>query len=875
MKIRALQLTNVRRFVGHTARIEGIGDGITVLCEPNEFGKSTFFDALHALFFERHRATRSAVRALQPHAGGAPEVAADLDLPDGRYRVEKRWLSRASARVIRSGQILAQDDEAEAWIDRLLGMGLSGPSGLLWVRQGLLGLEPDGGSASDKMERERALSARRNLLSSVAGEIEMMTGGRRLDSVVAKVTDALARLATATGKAKAGGEWARVEAEADALRAEEADLAAKAARLSGDLSRRSEAQRQLTALDDPAEDQRRAEALAAARAALAEAEAHADRLETAQRVLAFAQATDENTRAEIERLTMVADRAARAAHAVSAAAEDAARHDSRTATLSQAERDTAAALRDAEGLTRALRERLSLAQRARLARAAHDRAEHLARSLAEAERLRAAIEAQQARRGLLVVTPRSLAAAEEASDEFNRVEARLNAQSVSLSLAYTGPARVRADGADLPEGPHRLIGPQDFDLPGIGAMRIDPGTQTGGDRAQLDEAAAVLAQRLSACGAEGLVQARARLVEAQRLDDSLRSDQALLAQLAPDGLDALRQAHAQAIAETGVASEETGDHAALEAELADATTAEEGARTVAAEAQATLRAASEARASAAATLAAARRAHEAASAEAGDPAALTARLRALGETLANHQARLTEAQADCARLEHAAPDLDMTRAALSRAQSVVDQSKAQRDRLREDLAMLNGSIGTLAEEGIEEHLDEVRGRLADAEARAARYAAEVQSLTRLRQALDEARRQARDAYLGPVLRELQPLLGVIHPGATLEIDDQTLLPASLTRNGQAETLDILSGGTREQVAILTRLAFARLFARAGTQVPVILDDALVHSDDERIEAMFTALHRVAQDQQILVLTCRQRAFAALGGEKVRVSLEAV
>ena len=70
----------------------------------------------------------------------------------------------------------------------------------------------------------------------------------------------------------------------------------------------------------------------------------------------------------------------------------------------------------------------------------------------------------------------------------------------------------------------------------------------------------------------------------------------------------------------------------------------------------------------------------------------------------------------------------MARAALSRAQSVAAQAKAQRDRLREDLAMLNGSIGTLAEEGIEERLDEVRGRLSDAEARAARYAAD--SITR-------------------------------------------------------------------------------------------------------------------------------------------------
>ena len=124
------------------------------------------------------------------------------------------------------------------------------------------------------------------------------------------------------------------------------------------------------------------------------------------------------------------------------------------------------------------------------------------------------------------------------------------------------------------------------------------------------------------------------------------------------------------------------------------------------------------------------------------------------------------------------------------------------------------------------------------------------------------------------MRELEPLLSVLHPGAALQIDDRTLLPVALTRNGQAEPLEILSGGTREQVAVLTRLAFARLFARTGTAVPVILDDALVHSDDDRIEAMFNALHRVAKDQQILVLTCRQRAFAALGGERVQAVIRA-
>jgi hypothetical protein len=85
------------------------------------------------------------------------------------------------------------------------------------------------------------------------------------------------------------------------------------------------------------------------------------------------------------------------------------------------------------------------------------------------------------------------------------------------------------------------------------------------------------------------------------------------------------------------------------------------------------------------------------------------------------------------------------------------------------------------------------------------------------------------------------------PEAHLRFDDATLLPRTLIRAGQEEGLDILSGGTQEQIALLVRLAFARMHARAGHAAPLILDDALVFTDDDRIEAMFDALHRQAAD----------------------------
>ena len=50
----------------------------------------------------------------------------------------------------------------------------------------------------------------------------------------------------------------------------------------------------------------------------------------------------------------------------------------------------------------------------------------------------------------------------------------------------------------------------------------------------------------------------------------------------------------------------------------------------------------------------------------------------------------------------------------------------------------------------------------------------------------------------------------------------------------------------------------------------ILDDALVFSDDARIEQMFDAISRAGRKQQVIVFTCRARSFASLGGNALRI-----
>ena len=184
------------------------------------------------------------------------------------------------------------------------------------------------------------------------------------------------------------------------------------------------------------------------------------------------------------------------------------------------------------------------------------------------------------------------------------------------------------------------------------------------------------------------------------------------------------------------------------------------------------------------------------------------------------------------------------RPALAQAKAAARATaEARRHRLETRDAELGARIATRADEGVEERRDEIAGRLEEAEARAAGYAAEARALARLRAALATARTAARERYLAPVADELAPLLGLVLDGAELRLHPTRLLPETLARDGVEEDLAQLSGGTREQIAILTRLAFARLLARSGRATPVILDDALVFADDARFARMLDADRR--------------------------------
>ena len=869
MKVTALRFHNVKRFAGRGVALEKIGDGVNVLCAANEFGKSTSFEALHGLFFQPHSSTAGGVRALRPYSGGNPLIEADIIVGDDHYRITKQFYAGRFAKVmdLASGRLMAQADEAENFIAALIHGGAGGPAGLLWVRQGLTGIEPR--SRSDE-ESDRLV--RTSLLESVQGEVEAMTGGRRMAEIMAAAEEAAATLVTATGRPKAGGRYAAAIEARDRLAAEEQRLAGEVRALRDELDRRGTAQRRLTELESPDACDARKQAVDAAELAFDAARAQAERLKAAQAEFSLARER-RDTAARDQRQF---DEALAEARHVADDSRDANRRRDEAVerrrlageTIARAQAEIEAAETDET----AARDLLTLLDAAAKAREAAERRAAWEERLQCAEAVRGMIETCAAQ---LAGVRLPNGAVDELADldvEIARIRAVQDAARPSVTIAYdaTAAARVTMGGALLGDGEERgYDGHVQLVAPGIGTITLRSNI-AGHDDRRLAAAEAQRGTLLAAMGVAGLAAARAQQVQAQSIEAQANEAKAQLAVIAPEGLDALREAVA-ALAGVDPSPIE------LKADPDETRIARDAAEQRRREATQAVRAAEPARAHADEAFIAAETAlvrlqtrDDQVFAVLGPADDRDARRQALATCLADRGAALADAEREIEARQAAALDLDAADATLRRTRSVEQAAATEIQQLRETIAGLNARITARSDDAVEEMWRETTEALSAAETRVSAFEREVAVLTRLTRALEAARSGARDLYLKPVMNELRPLLGLLFDDVVITFDGKTLLPQAITRGGQEEKVEFLSGGMREQLSVLTRLAFARLLARDGRPAPVILDDALVYSDDDRIERMFDALHRQARDQQIIVFSCRQRAFQKLGGNVLQM-----
>lgn len=182
---------------------------------------------------------------------------------------------------------------------------------------------------------------------------------------------------------------------------------------------------------------------------------------------------------------------------------------------------------------------------------------------------------------------------------------------------------------------------------------------------------------------------------------------------------------------------------------------------------------------------------------------------------------------------------------------LMSECAMEQQRLQNRLGQYQGRMEILGNrEAAQKKLDQVTARIAHLE--------EVYgALVIAQETLAAARAELQRRFAPRITKQAQRLLARMTDGRYHSItmrDDFSLQAAA----GQEETLhDALwrSDGTMDQLYLALRLAVAE---ELTPNAPLILDDALVRFDDQRMRCAVEILRELAQNRQIICFTCQGR-----------------
>lgn len=857
MKLQRIALQNVRMFRDAVA-LGDLEPGLNVFTGPNGTGKSTLVYAIRAAFLERHKA--STVDDLLPRdtSGVAPTIKLDFTVGDTPYRLEKSFLATKRC-SLSFGRDTLDGEDAEDHLARLIGYGYAGRGssqdknwgipGLLWVEQGTGHKVHDQVGFADS----HLQAALQSLVGSVAS-----TGGDAVIESLATQRDAL----VSGSRKDPRGPYATAKTELAACAAQLQDLDDRIVRYRGqvdELARLQATVKQLES-DRPWEqlESQRSQALAG--------------LEEAERLQETMQVQEARRDEARVRATLFTTRLSELREPEALLAKGTARLDEANEALerlqarsAQVQADHAAAEHNLEQATTALQHAQDAAAHADLTaqqvRIVQQQATLQARHT-QALEAKEQVEARQSEAAAGRLETSELETIRERATELSRAEVRLEAVSTRVRYDLDPGIHLAAGEATLAgEGELRVTEPVAIALPGLGRLEIRPG---GDDLETLvsrrASAEAALAAALADAGVGSLKEAEAKAEAYRAARHAADVARSALSAAAPDGI--------QAIVDD---LERLGDdHDAIVARLAaipalvatalplaDAKDAEQHARNAMSLAneertrqQQQLRELEIARDQAAQSVAELQ--------ARVDSSSRLDEIRSTDAMLIQAQADTRDAAAQLASLQTQAAALDADQLKLDAARFDAS-AKSERSRFestRDRTNQLRAEIQHVGADGLEEQQAQLQVKHAALAQRVAEFARQVDVITHLLGILERRRDAVQQQLLAPLQAKVDHYLRLIFPDQQL-VMDAGLVPGGLqTRAGRnAGDYDEQSYGTREQLGLVCRFAYADLLREAGSPTLLVLDDALVHTDSERLDLIKRVIFDAAQRHQILLMTC--------------------
>jgi hypothetical protein len=860
VKLHRLVLRNYR---GITFReVEFPDRGVTVISGANEIGKTSMIEALDLLLESKDRSSKKEVKQVKPtHVDEGAEVTAEISTGPYRFSYFKRFHKRPVTELTVTAPSREQwtGDEAHERVRAILAETVDVA---LWQAQRVL---QTASTAAVDLSGCDALS---RALDAAGGQAVALSGAEPL--LVDRIEVEFRQYFTATGRPT--GEWATAIKRRDDARADVTVCEAAVAEVHDAVARH--------------------DAITVDLAGVAVESATAARRLEAARTRALAV---EKVSGNLDQARVVAD-AARSAHGAAVAALDErgrirAELDADLAGIGELESAVQVAAQD-EAVARevhaaAIAEAMAGAADVESRQADVDAARRVVDQIArrdEADRLAARIaKIDTADRhltevngelGQIRLSERTMRLIEAAAAAVDVASAAAEAASARIEVLAPTPVEVSVDGAVVAVGPDAVwttsaTAPTSVEVPGVLTVRVIPGTPAAHTGEELDTKRQVLAQVLAdadvadIAAARELDQRRRELTTSR--DRTLAAREALLAEddvamlgqrlielrtdlpadlpddaaAARSGLDAASAAHGEVVAACAL---RRGVADAASKVMAEKITGTTVARSRLESAQARVAAATERLAQLRAVV--------------GDDELLVT-TEAAAERVRDTAAQVSALEAELASIEPAAVADE-----LDEAQRWAAELGRRQDNLEHALVSTTAQLGVYGTEGRSGRLDAAQIECGRAEADWARLQRRSNAVALLRQVMVRHRDDARQRYVEPFRVEVERLGRIVFgPDFEVEIDAELRI-CSRTLRGCTVPYESLSGGAKEQLGIVARLASAALVAKEDG-VPVVIDDALGFTDPHRLASMGEVFDAVGGDNQVIVLTCSPERYAGV------------
>lgn len=869
MIIKRIEIKNFRKLTGPVV-IDRLKPGINVIAGDNEEGKSTVFTALRCCFFLRHTTTGTLVENLVPYGSNVrPEVTVDFDLPAGSYSLTKTFYSKPFTARLRTPSGVYEGASVEEHLQQLLlypastakksGEQDRGFWGLLWLEQAAA---ISGLAMSDY--------GRQTILKAVESDVGTVLGGKNGRALMAAVSRLYSEHFTAAQGHPTKDYRKAKESLEIVLR--ELDICKATSR---DYERAVD---DLTQKRDEMAKMKRDNLVVLAETRAKSALAQSEKLKQAQQEIDNCVQMEKTQRAECDslkhkwdaRVQLRADfeKYSKELHASHQAAEQS------IIELAETETRKDKAQSDLDMLQKQRLEgekaRVELQHKERIQRIGSEK-NALTKRLTDAKSTLIKLENTRQIYASLKVEDKALLQLRKLERDAADANTKVHAASTRIVVHPLPGQTVSAGNRPLEQGNTELLSePTTLELSSWGTIEIHPGGEdVPSKRLRAEETNARFQEALRRGGVANIAEAEEQALRKQqiRVDGELLKSE--LNMLAPDGIEALEAAILKAEKElnssnfpdinVNVGEELAKINATMEhlrkqeaAELSNTNSLTKLVQTANAQMN---------------------QWHGKVSMLQEQVNNLQARIERLlaeesDESLklrldeALHKCSVREAETMLARTKFDSMNPSSIRTELEEAEKLLRAVRSQWENLERNVELLAVKVETLAEQSPGERLQECEGKAAKAQQQFESMERKANAIKLLFETMRDAEQEAKDQIMEPVQLRLRPYLKDVFPDADVSLDRSQFEIEGLQRKSFNEKYTSLSVGTREQISVLTRLAIAGLLKEKGYPATVILDDALVYSDDRRFELMKGVLSRAAEERnmQIIILTCRKRDY---------------